>query len=98
MASSIKNLRIVVAGATSLLGKELVEALGASRFAAAELQLLDEEIVAGTLAAAAGEAFVVQPVDDDSFDGAQVTFFAGRPAFARQRCDAALRAGSRVID
>jgi len=91
-------MRIVVAGATSLLGKEVVEALGESRFAAADLQLLDEAIVAGTLAAAAGEAFVVQPVDDDSFDGAHLTFFAGRPGFASSRSDAALRAGSRVID
>lgn len=95
---SPENLRIVVAGATTLLGKELVEALGASRFAAADLRLLDDEIVAGTLAAAAGEAFVVQPVDEESFEGAQLIFFAGRPAFARARGDAALHAGSRVID
>ncbi|HET9399717.1 MAG TPA: Asd/ArgC dimerization domain-containing protein [Candidatus Acidoferrales bacterium] len=94
----LEGLRIVVAGATSLLGKELVEALGAGRFASAELQLLDEEIVAGTLAAAAGEAFVVRPVDADSFERAQLTFFAGHPAFARANVEAALRAGSRVID
>lgn len=91
-------MKIVIAGGTSLLGKELVEALGASRFAAADMRLIDEEIVAGTLAAAAGEAFVVQPADDEGFEGAQLTFFAGSPSFARAKCEAALRAESRVID
>lgn len=98
MMAPAEGLRIVVAGATSLLGKELVEALAAGRFAAADLRLLDEEIVASTLAAAAGEAFVLRPVDADSFLGAQLTFFAGRPAFASANVEAALRAGSRVID
>lgn len=94
----LEGLRIVVAGATTLLGKELLEALGTGRFAAADLRLLDEEIVAGTLAAAAGEAVVIRPIEDDSFEGAQLTFFAGRRAFARANVEAALRAGSRVID
>jgi aspartate-semialdehyde dehydrogenase len=90
--------RIVLAGATSLAGKELAEALGQSRLAAAELRLLDEEIVAGQLAAAAGEATVIQSVMEDSFEGAALVIFAGSGVFSRENADRALASGATVID
>ena len=41
--------RIIIAGASSLLGAELKSLLEQSRFAASEFSLLDEELAAGTL-------------------------------------------------
>ena len=41
--------RIVIAGASSLLGAELRTVLSESRFAGADFTLVDEPIVAGTL-------------------------------------------------
>ncbi|HXN64221.1 MAG TPA: Asd/ArgC dimerization domain-containing protein [Candidatus Acidoferrales bacterium] len=90
--------RIVVAGAASLRGKELVEALEQSKLAAAELRLLDEEIVAGALTEAGGEPVVVLAVDEDSFERAQLVIFAGGANFAFTHVEDALRAGAKVVD
>ena len=71
--------RIVIAGASSLLGAELRTVLGESRFAGAEFSLVDEPIVAGTLTEAGGEPAVIQPVEEGSFNRAQCIFFTGSP-------------------
>ena len=82
MTSPGESRRIVIAGATSLRGKELVEALEQSKLAAAaEFRLLDEEIVAGALTEAGGEPVVVLAVDEDSFERAQLVIFAGGANF-----------------
>jgi hypothetical protein len=62
--------RIVIAGASSLLGAELKSLLEESRFAASDFRLLDEELAAGTLTEAGGEPAVIRPVEEDSFVGA----------------------------
>lgn len=90
-------MRIVIVGATSLRGKELVEVLK-ERFPSADLKLLDEEIAAGVLTDAAGEPAIVQSVDDESFEGARIVFFAGKPDFSAQHAAAALRGAPNVID
>ena len=62
--------RIVIAGASSLLGTELGALLGESRFAGGDLRLVDEPVAAGTLTAAAGEPVVIQAVEEGSFERA----------------------------
>jgi aspartate-semialdehyde dehydrogenase len=98
MTSSSESRRIVIAGATSLRGKELVEALERSKLAAADFRLLDEEIVAGALTEARGEPVVVLAVDEDSFERAQLVIFAGSANFAATHVEEALRAGAAVVD
>src|SRR5438128_1315749 len=49
MSSIRDSHRIVIAGASSLLGAELKSLLEESRFAASDFCLLDEEVAAGTL-------------------------------------------------
>jgi aspartate-semialdehyde dehydrogenase len=90
--------RIVIAGASSLLAAELKSLLEESRFAEADLRLLDEDLAAGTLTEAGGEATVIQPVEEGSFDRAQIVFFAGSPQFTRANFIAARRAKAKVID
>lgn len=90
--------RIIIAGASSLLGAELKSLLEESRFAAADFRLVDEEIVAGILTEAAGEAAVIQPVEEDSFDRADVIFFTGSPAFTKADFALAQRSGAIIID
>jgi aspartate-semialdehyde dehydrogenase len=97
MESSGDFPRIVIVGATSLRGKELVEVLK-ERLPFADLKLLDEEITAGLLTDAAGEAAIIQSVDGESFEGARLVFFAGNPAFSARHADAALREAPGVID
>src|SRR6267154_2235487 len=69
--------RIVIAGASSLLGAELKSLLEESRFAGWDLRLVDEEVTAGTLTEAGGEVAVIQPVEEGTFERARLVFFTG---------------------
>lgn len=90
--------RIVIAGASSLLGAELKSLLEESRFAASDFRLLDEELAAGTLTDAGGEPAVIRPVEEDSFDRARFVFFSGSSEFTRTNFASAQRSGAVVID
>jgi len=90
--------RIVIAGASSLLGAELKSLLEESRFAAADFRLLDEELAAGTLTEAGGEPAVIQPVEEGSFERARFVFFTGSAEFTRRNVVGAKRGGAKIID
>ena len=93
-----ESLRVAIAGATSLRGQDLKMWIEESGFPAGEVRLFDEEPLAGTLTGVAGEAAVVQAIDEDSFKGLGFVFFAGSRAFAKRHGMAAARAGATVID
>ncbi len=90
--------RIVIAGASSLLGTELRSLLEESRFAGAEFRLVDEEIAAGVLTEAGGEPAIIQPVEEGTFDRAAKVFFTGSADFTRANLAAARAAKAKVID
>lgn len=90
--------RIVIAGASSLLGAELRSLLEESRFAGAEFRLVDEEIAAGVLTEAGGEPAIIQPVEEGTFDRAAKVFFTGSADFTRANLAAARAAKAKVID
>ena len=90
--------RIVIAGASSLLGAELKSLLEESKFAGWDFRLVDEEIAAGTLTEAGGEPVVIQPAEEGSFEKARFVFFAGSPGFVDHNFKAALAAGAVLID
>jgi len=90
--------RIVIAGASSLLGAELKSLLEESKFAGWDLRLVDEEVAAGTLTEAGGEPAVIQPVEEGSFDRARLIFFTGSLEFSRTNLKAAMHTGASVVD
>src|SRR6184192_3147048 len=90
--------RIVIAGASSLLGAELKSLLEESRFAGWDLSLVDEEIAAGTLTEAGGEPAVIQPVEEGTFTRARLIFFAGSEPFTERNLSAAQASGATIID
>ncbi len=98
MSTPRDSQRIVIAGASSLLGAELKSLLEESRFAGWDFSLLDEEIAAGILTEAAGEPAVIQPVEEGSFSRAKLVFFTGSEAFAQRNLPAARDSGAIVID
>jgi aspartate-semialdehyde dehydrogenase len=98
MAIPLESRRLVIAGASSLLGAELKSLLEESRFAASDFRLVDEEAVAGTLTEAGGEAAVIQPVEEDSFNKAWVVFFTGSAAFTTRNLELAKKSGARIVD
>ena len=98
MSADRNSQRIVIAGASSLLGGELKTLVEESRFAGWDLRLVDEENVAGTLTAAGGEAAVIQRVEEDTFRGAKYAFLAGSTAFGKICLGPAREAGATIID
>lgn len=98
MTIPLESRRVVIAGASSLLGAELKSMLEESRFAASDFRLVDEEIAAGTLTEAGGEAAIIQPVEEDSFDKAWIVFFAGSRSFTKANLALAKRSGANIID
>jgi aspartate-semialdehyde dehydrogenase len=98
MSADRNSQRIVIAGASSLLGGELKTLVEESRFAGWDLRLVDEENVAGTLTEAGGEAAVIQRVEEDTFRAAKYAFLAGSTAFGKICLGPAREAGATVID
>lgn len=98
MAPDRHAQRLVIAGASSLLGSELKTVLEESRFAGWDFRLVDEEIVAGTLTEAGGEAALIQRVEEDSFHGARYAFLTGSSAFAKHCLGPAREAGATIVD
>src|SRR5215469_4306942 len=90
--------RIVIAGASSLLGAELKSLLEESKFAGWDFRLLDEEDAAGTLTETGGEATVIQPVEEGSFEKARFIFFTGSPSFTTVNLAAAKRSAAKIVD
>lgn len=90
--------KIAIAGAATLLGKELKEAISDSPLAAATFVLLDEDDALGQLDQVGDEITFVQAVLPDSFEKVDFTFFCGSEDLTRKHWRAALRAGSTVLD
>jgi aspartate-semialdehyde dehydrogenase len=98
VATPLESRRIVIAGASSLLGAELKTLLEEGRFAASDFRLVDEETVAGLLTEAGGEPAVIQPVEEDSFNKAWIVFFTGSPAFSKRNFELAQKSGAHIVD
>ena len=90
--------KIAIAGASSLLGRELKDALSESPLAEANLLLLDDDQSNGQLDQVGDEVTFVHGIDQDSFDRVDFTFFTGTETLTRKHWREALRAGSTVLD
>ncbi|MGA3159962.1 MAG: Asd/ArgC dimerization domain-containing protein [Terracidiphilus sp.] len=90
--------KIAIAGASTLVGRELKDALSDSPLAAANFVLLDEEEAEGQLDQVGDEITFVQAIAPDAFDRIDFTFFCGSEDLTRKHWRDALRAGSTVLD
>ena len=90
--------KIAIVGASTLLGKELKDALAESSLAAADFVLLDEDEGLGKLDQLGDEITFVQPISPDAFEHVDFTFFCGAENLTRKYWREALRAGSTVLD
>jgi aspartate-semialdehyde dehydrogenase len=90
--------KIAIAGASTLVGRELKDALSESPLAAANFVLLDEEEAEGKLDQVGDEITFVQAIGPDAFDRMDFTFFSGSQDLTRKHWRDALRAGSTVLD
>lgn len=90
--------KIAIVGASSLVGRELKDALSESPLAAAKIVLLDAEDVQGQLDQVGDEATFIQGISADAFDSADFTFFCGSEGLTQRYWRQALSAGSTVLD
>lgn len=90
--------KIAIAGASTLVGRELKEALSDSPLAAANFVLLDEAGAQGQLDQVGDEVTVIQAIAPEAFEHVDFTFFCGDEQLTRKHWRAALRAGSTVLD
>src|SRR5580693_4098757 len=90
--------KIAIAGASTLLGRELKDALSESPLAGASFLLLDEEQAQGQLDQVGDEVTFVQRIEPDSFERVDFTFLCGNESMTRKYWREALRAGSTVLD
>ena len=90
--------KIAIVGASTLLGKELKDALTESSLAASDVALFDEEEGLGQLDQVGDEITFVQPITPDAFEHVDFTFFCGTESLTRKFWREALRAGSTVLD
>lgn len=90
--------KIAIAGASTLIGRELKEVLSESPFDSAGFALFDEGDAAGQLDQVGDEATFIRAISADAFEGADFTFFCGSENLTRRHWQQALRAGSTVLD
>jgi len=92
-----KSYRIGVVGASSLVGKELADALADSALAGSDLVLLDDE-EAGQMTAAGDEASFIQRIEPESFAGMDFVFFTGDAEVTRKYWKTARSNGASIVD
>lgn len=90
--------KIAIAGASTLLGRELKDALSESPLAAANFALLDDEQGQGQLDQVGDEVTFIQAISADAFDRADFTFFCGTEKLTLDHWRRAQQAGSTVLD
>jgi aspartate-semialdehyde dehydrogenase len=90
--------KIAIVGASTLLGKELKDALAESSLAASSVELFDEDEGLGQLDQVGDEVTFVQAITADSFEHVDFAFFCGSESLTRKNWREALRAGSTVLD
>jgi len=90
--------KIAIAGAASLLGRELKDALIDSPLGAANITLLDEEEARGQIDQVGDEVTFIQALSLDAFERIDFTFFCGSEDLTRRHWRQALRSGSTVLD
>jgi aspartate-semialdehyde dehydrogenase len=90
--------KIAIAGSSTLVGRELKDALSESPMGAANLVLLDEEPSLGRLDQVGDEVTFVQAIDHDTFERVDFTFFCGSEDLTRKHWRQAQRSGSTVLD
>jgi aspartate-semialdehyde dehydrogenase len=90
--------RIAIAGASTLLGKELKDAIGESPLAASTFTLLDDEPAQGQLDQVGDEITFIQPILHEVWDKVDFAFFCGSQEMTRKYWKDAVRAGATVLD
>ncbi|MEE9614843.1 MAG: aspartate-semialdehyde dehydrogenase [Thermodesulfobacteriota bacterium] len=89
---------VAVAGATGVVGKEILSILEERRFPVGELKLLASERSEGTTLEFKGEEFTVGRLDKESFEGVDIGLFSPGAKVSAEYAPVAAAAGCVVVD
>ena len=92
------SLRLVVLGASGLVGRTMLELVEARGWNVSRPRLLASERAAGRTAAFRGGTIPIEPVLESAFEGATIALFAGGNEVSRRWAPVARAAGAAVID
>ena len=93
-----KKYHVEIAGATGAVGVELLRVMERREFPVADLRLLASPRSAGKKLFFRGQAYSVESLAADAFDGSDLAFFSAGSGTAKQFAPIAQRAGAVVID
>ncbi|MGQ9571630.1 MAG: aspartate-semialdehyde dehydrogenase [Dehalococcoidia bacterium] len=94
----VKELNVVIVGATGLVGQELIRLLFQRRFPLRSLRLLASSRSAGRKLTVGEQEIEVQEASHDSFTGADIAFFGATTEISRSLVPRATKAGAVVVD
>ena len=93
-----KAYNAAIAGATGVVGKELLKILSERRFPIGELRLLASERSAGARLEFRGDALPVRLLDEETFNGVDIGLFSPGASVSAIHAPRAVKAGCVVID
>ncbi len=91
-------LKIAIAGATGVVGTEMLTVLAESKLPVAEMSLLASQDSAGEIYKFRDQECTVQELGQDSFDGVHIALFATGADLSAKFVPAAIEAGAWAID
>ncbi len=91
-------MKVAVVGATGLVGGELIRLLDERKFELSELVPLASTRSIGSTVECAGRSWPIAELDENSFDGVELAFFAVPADVVRRYVPLAGKAGATVID
>jgi len=94
----VANKRVVLVGATGLVGRLTLSILEERSFPVAHLRLFASPRSIGKRLRFHGDEIAVEALGDDAFDGAELVFLSVEAPLARQLAPRAVAAGAVVID
>ncbi len=89
---------LAIVGATGVVGQALIDSLSRRNFPIRELRLLASARSAGQSVAFHDDQVTVQELNEDSFAGVDIAFFAAGATISRKFAPLAVAAGAQVID
>lgn len=89
---------IAIAGATGVIGSEIVSLINERKFPCGEVRLCDSEDSEGELYSVLGEKVAVEALDQAAVEGLDIVFLAAGAPAAGELAPAAVECGAVVID
>jgi len=94
----MKDPRVAIAGATGMVGQEMMKVLAQRDFPVASLRLLASERSRGKSFEFAGRRIPVEVLDEKSFEGVDIALFSAGGTISRKFAPIAADSGAIVID